>query len=85
MVQCTAPSFIVFMLLNHMREQQLANSAEHLMLPQVVSWALAGLYRMHTVANPESFPEEAMSRHLALGRAAGCRKVATATDICRLL
>lgn len=32
----------------------------------VVSWALAGLYRMHTVANPESFPEEAMSRHLAL-------------------
>ena len=38
--------------------------------PQVVSWALAGLYRMHTVANPESFPEEAMSRHLALGRRA---------------
>ena len=86
MAQCTAPSFIAFMLLNCMREQQLANSAEHLiMLPQVVSWALAGLYRMHTVAKPESFPEEAMSRHLALGRAAGCRKVATATDICRLL
>jgi len=31
----------------------------------VVSWALAGLYRMHTVPDPESFPVEAMSRLLA--------------------
>ena len=31
----------------------------------VVSWALAGLYRAHTVPDPESFPVEAMSRLLA--------------------
>jgi len=32
----------------------------------VVSWALAGLYRTHTNPDAESFPVEAMSRHLAV-------------------
>ena len=49
---------------------QLASSLYFLSSPQVVSWALAGLYRTHTFPDPESFPEEAMSRHLALGRSA---------------
>lgn len=33
----------------------------------VVVWALAGIYRMQTVPNPNAFPEDAMNQNLALG------------------
>ena len=50
----------------------------------VAVWALAGLYRQHTVPDPDSFPPEAMNKTLALCALWACVVVgiAAATGIC---